>query len=124
MLMMLMDMNGELIDQGRESLADDELPEESDKFAVLPQDRFVGQVVARRGRPLGRCRTVLVVLVVVMNGVRRRRQRRRRRARDQRQVGRNFVSDDAHALGREEADVEAALAPPPDALFGRRHVDD
>lgn len=34
-----------------------------------------------------------------------------------------LITDDLHALAREEPDLEPSLAPPPDGLLRRRHVD-
>lgn len=39
------------------------------------------------------------------------------------QVSRHLVADNGHALGWEETNRKAALASPPGAFTGRRHVD-
>lgn len=39
------------------------------------------------------------------------------------EMSRHFVTDDPHALGREESDIEASFTSPPHTLFRRRHVD-
>lgn len=95
------------------------LPEERDELAVLAQNGLAGQVLARVAEGGG-----------VERGVEGRLVGRRRSSRHvdgaragQREVSGHLVADDAHALGREEADVESALAAPPHALLRRRHVD-